>query len=300
MTGTVYRWVALAAGAAILAGCAGRSTGGGDKHMASDRRIERQASAFESFMRRARGIDPNFSSPAEVHSALRVAAAYDPRQLEAGMIAYAAMAALQEPKFVAGVQDEKRRQRDLAAKLAANPNLALRLPAAGAAVSRASAALYRQGDALSAGGLLVKKASYSVQRQTWSKAPVSDPQGRLQQVRLISGAGYQPSGDDSARLYQAITQGGRSDGAPTAVVTRGVALAALSLLGADDKGASLMTEPKSDMCVRMAKLDFLQCLASAGPYYEDIFCLGQHAMIDPGRCAVEAAQTRSRTTGLKQ
>jgi hypothetical protein len=40
----------------------------------------------------------------------------------------------------------------------------------------------------------------------------------------------------------------------------------------------------------MAKLNLYQCLASAGPHYEDIFCLGQHAMIDPGQCVVEATR----------
>jgi hypothetical protein len=44
------------------------------------------------------------------------------------------------------------------------------------------------------------------------------------------------------------------------------------------------------MCLRIAKLNYHQCLASAGPQYEDIYCLGQHAMIDPGQCVVEAAQ----------
>jgi hypothetical protein len=72
-------------------------------------------------------------------------------------------------------------------------------------------------------------------------------------------------------------------------VQRGVALAALSVLGDRDRGGALSTEPKSAMCLRLAKLNFHQCLASAGPYYEDIYCLGQHAMIDPGRCVAEAA-----------
>ena len=44
-------------------------------------------------------------------------------------------------------------------------------------------------------------------------------------------------------------------------------------------------------CLRLAKLNLYQCLASSGPHYEDIFCLGQHAMIDPGQCVVEATRT---------
>jgi len=51
-----------------------------------------------------------------------------------------------------------------------------------------------------------------------------------------------------------------------------------------------MTEPKAAMCLRLAKLNLYQCLASAGPHYEDIFCLGQHAMIETGQCVVDATK----------
>jgi hypothetical protein len=74
------------------------------------------------------------------------------------------------------------------------------------------------------------------------------------------------------------------------VVARGVALAALSVLGENGKARSLMTEPRSGFCLRLAKLNLYQCLASAGPHYEDVYCLGQHAMIDPGQCVVDATR----------
>jgi hypothetical protein len=73
-------------------------------------------------------------------------------------------------------------------------------------------------------------------------------------------------------------------------VARGVALAALSVMGETGRGRSLMSEPKTSLCLRMAKLNLYQCLASSGPHYEDIFCLGQHAMIDPGQCVVDATK----------
>ena len=38
------------------------------------------------------------------------------------------------------------------------------------------------------------------------------------------------------------------------------------------------------------KLSLFECLAVAKPNYEDVFCLGQHAMIDPGQCVVEATK----------
>ena len=92
----------------------------------------------------------------------------------------------------------------------------------------------------------------------------------------------------------ALAQGERRPGAPSPVVARGVALAALSVLGEDSRGRNLMSEPRTDSCLRLAKLMLYQCLASAGPHYEDIFCLGQHAMIDTGQCVVEATRAARR------
>jgi len=39
----------------------------------------------------------------------------------------------------------------------------------------------------------------------------------------------------------------------------------------------------------MAKLNLYQCLAVARPNYEDVFCLGQHVMMDTGRCIIKAS-----------
>ena len=50
-----------------------------------------------------------------------------------------------------------------------------------------------------------------------------------------------------------------------------------------------LSEPRAGMCVRMAKLNFHQCLASAGPYYEDLYCLGRHAMLETSSCVSQAA-----------
>jgi hypothetical protein len=289
--------VSLAACAVVLAGCATETrppratTPAPTARLAApvDRSLAAQASAFESFMRRARAIDAGFSGPSDVAQALQTGAAHEPKELEAGMIAYAAMAALQEPRFVAAVRAERDRG-ELARRLAADPQAALALPGGEAAGARASGALYAQGSALFNDGEKVKHAAYSVQHQAWSKAKVADPAGRLSRVKRISAAGYQPSREDPADLQTALAQGGRRGGPPSAVVAHGVALAALSVLGEDGKGRSLLSEPRAGSCLRIAKLNLYQCLASAGPHYEDIFCLGQHAMIDPGQCVVDATR----------
>lgn len=252
----------------------------------ASRALAAQASAFESFVRKATSVDGSFSGPGEVSRALAAGASHDPQQLQAGMVAYAAMAALQEPRFVAAVRAQRG---DLARRLAANPQLALELPGGDAAAARAAGALYAEGQALEGSGQQVKRASYSVQRQAWSKADAGG-RPRLERVKRISQAGYQPARDDSARLMASLSQGGRRGGTASPLVARGVALAALTAMGQEGAGKSLMSDPKTSSCLRIAKLNYYQCLSAAGPHYEDIYCLGAHAMIEPGQCVVEATK----------
>lgn len=293
---TIRLGLAAAATAILLAGCAATppSQRGAAQAVRADRQIEAQASAFEAFMRNARAIDDKFSGPAAVNEGLRVGAAYDPKQMEAGMIAYAAVAALQDPKFVAGVR-KAGKDGQLAKRLVARPDLATTLPGADSGAARANAALYRQGEALNASGLRVKKVSYSVQHQAWSQVFVPDAKARLTRVKQISSAGYRPVAGDEARLYAAVSDGGRRGGPASPVVTRGLAVAALTVLGDGAKAKSLLNEPKSGMCLRVAKLNLYQCLASAGPYYEDIYCLAMHGMMEPSSCATRASGAPIRT-----
>jgi len=291
MRPSTIRGLMAATIAIALAGCAtssppsrtpnrtGPVAGGIDAGLAG------RASAFEAYTRRASAIDPSFSGPGEIAERLRTAAGYEPKELEAGMIAYAALAAMQEPSFVAGVRSPK--GREAARGLAADPDAALDLPGGAAAAQRANAALARRGEALADAGARVKQASYSVQRQAWSRARLTNGPQRLAAVKQA--AGYRPEAADRARLTAAISEGGRRGGA-SPVVARGVALAALTVLGQDGAGRSLLSEPKSGQCLRIAKLNYHQCLAAAGTHYEDIYCLGVHAMKDPGQCVVDATK----------
>lgn len=288
--------LAGAACAVALAGCATRpepprTAAGAPAPTATVPRGEAdlaiQAAAFEAFVRHARRIDPAFSGPADVAQALQTGAAHQPRELEAGMIAYAALAALQEPRFVAAARAGGS---ELARRVAADPQAALALPGADAAQARANGALYAEGVALAGEGEKIKRASYAVQRQAWAKAKVPDAAGRLSRVKRLSTEAYRPAREDQAELQTALAAAARRSGAPSPVVARGVALAALSALGQTRQGQTLMSEPRTASCLHMAKLNLYQCLASAGPHYEDIYCLGQHAMIDPGQCVVDATR----------
>jgi len=281
--------LALAA-AVALSGCATGSApqkGPPPKkgsYIGIDGGLASRAAPFEAYTRKATAIDASFSGPGEIAERLRTGAGYEPKELEAGMIAYAALAAMQEPAFVAGV---KAKGRAVAGRLASDPDAALDLPGAYAASQRANAALARRGEALADAGAQVKKASYSVQRQAWSRARLTNGPQRLAAVKQA--AGYRPEAADRARLTAAISEGGRRGGA-SPVVARGVALAALTVLGQDGAGRSLLSEMKSGQCLRIAKLNYHQCLAAAGTHYEDIYCLGVHAMSDPGQCVVDATK----------
>ena len=288
------------AGAAMavvaLSGLAGAQDRTADVRMAAS--LVADASAFETFMSKASAIQPGFPNGKAVADAVKVGASHDFRQLESGMIAFAAMAALQEPAFTDGVEraarDEGREA--LIRRLLDQPESALYLPAAERAGARAAAALATRSRPLADDGRRVKQAAYDVQHQAWSKARVADAAGRLARAKQLSAASFQPTGDDKARLFNAVASrpaAGFGD-APTPVLARALAVAALAVLdqAGEDKAQALqplLTETRSAACLKMAKLNLFQCLAVAGPHYEDVFCLGQHAMIDPGQCVNEAA-----------
>jgi hypothetical protein len=291
---TVFVGAAMAVLA--LSGLAGAQDRTPDVRMASS--LVADASAFETFMSKASAIQPGFPNGKAVADAVKVGASHDFRQLESGMIAYAALAALQEPAFIDGVERAAREdgREALVRRLLDQPEQALYLPAAEKAGARAAAALATRGKPLADDGRKVKQAAYDVQHQSWSKAKVADAAGRLARAKQLSAASFQPTGDDKARLYKAVASrpaAGFGD-TPTPVLARALAVAALAVLdraGEDNAQAlqPLLTETRSASCLKMAKLNLFQCLAVAGPHYEDVFCLGQHAMIDPGQCVNEAA-----------
>lgn len=301
MLNSVHRRMGVAAGVAAalaLAGCAGKAlvSASGPAPKASAE-IEARARAFESFTRKAQAIDPQFSGPSAVSKALEVGAGYEPQQLEAGVIAFSALTALQEPKFVAGVRaaaKAKTGRRGLLQRLATRPETALDLAGGKLAAGRANAALLRQAGPLVDTGREVKKASYSIQRQAWANGDTADPAGRLSRVKQISRAGYRPGEGDAARLQKAVADGGRKGSGASPAVARGLAVAAMVVLGEPGRAGALMREPKSGMCLRVAKLNLYQCLASAKPYYEDVYCLGAHALIEPGECVTAAAEPKRK------
>jgi hypothetical protein len=266
------------------------------------------AAGYVAHTERVQGLSSAFGDGAEVARDLRLASTYKVADLEAGAIGYGAVVALQDRAFVTAVgayaQDPVRRQ-GLAAGLYANPNIVSGIVGADHAAGQVIAALDAQGQTILANGLAVKQSAYTIQHQAWSKAMVD---GRPQRLAEIKALGEKRLIADQGRIsrLQQVSTGSLHEtlvtpaavetagAAPTPLVTRALAVAALAVLGEvreghDDQAMALMNDPATHRCLTMAKLNLYQCLAVAGPHYEDVFCMGQHAIKDTGQCLIEAA-----------
>jgi hypothetical protein len=262
------------------------------------------ASAYRLYMSRASAISPAFTSGDQVAQAVRAGAAYEPQQLLRGAIAYGAVAALQDRAFVAAVRvyaGDPTLRRSVAYDIMRNPAYAAGFAGAQGAAGLVENALGDDGRKLMDQGKRVKQAAYDVQHSPWSKADVPGRDARLAQAKQLS---TQPNDADlaeTARLRQAVAGALPLALAPerahtpyTPVVVRALAVAALAALGyADDDSLEqvmpMLADPGSATCLSMAKLNLYQCLAVARPHYEDVFCLGQHILMDTGACVIRAS-----------
>lgn len=263
-----------------------------------------QASAYRFYISRSSAISPVFDDGAEIAESLRTAAAYEPVQLLKGAVAYGAIAALQDPEFVAAVRSyaiDPETRAKMMADLVADPNHAANLPGARSAAGLVIAAYGAEGQQLFQTGAAVKQAAYDVQRARWSRADVENRALRLSQAKALSATQIVGDIEETARLQQAAMGAAVLNLASSPVdppysrmVARSLAVAALAVLGeAGENRAELLTavmvEPTSASCFNMAKLNLYQCLAVSKPHYEDVFCLGQHALMDTGQCLARGA-----------
>ena len=267
--------------------------------------IVQAAAGYQAYMTRVVAIKPGFQNGDEVASALRSGESYDPQLLLRGQIAFAAVAALQDPAFVAeirGYSIDPDGRRNLIDILDRDPNYVSAFKNAPSAAGLAVRALMDQGRDLETAGEAVKQSAYDMQHQPWSTALVENRDQRLLTAKALSVNTPIASIDETDRMRHAAEG---SDplpltGQPAAaspypqVVVRGMTVAALALLGAaGQEDASLMEplfdDPRDLACLSMAKLNLFQCLAVAKPHYEDVFCLGQHVMMDTAQCVRVAA-----------
>jgi hypothetical protein len=266
------------------------------------------ATAFRDYERKAAEISPKFTTGSGVEESLAIGSAYEPQELSRGAIAYAALVALQDPTFVhafrvyAPYPDQAKA---LAARIVADPRYASAFPGASSAAGLIVATLASEVGKLQTTGAAVKQSAYSVQHSAWSKSRVIDPLARLSKTKSLSTALMTPAPEDmqdlklaeggaaDPRAAQAMPVHGQAvDGPYAPVVERGLAVAALASMGvagdSDDAAVeTLLNEPENGACLNMSKLNLYQCLAVAGPWYEDIFCLGEHALGETAQCIVK-------------
>lgn len=267
------------------------------------RRVVEAAGAFERYFRTASAVNPAFEGADSVTDALMTTAAYDSRQLEEGAVAYAALIALQQPKFVTTVSEYSANASERAAyveRLIAAPERVLDVDGGPEAAAMASSVLRDMGARLVSRGRSVTQASYNVQRQPWALEPAAERSQRLSQVEAAGRRSMRLSESETNRLLANIAarrqgaEGFSGTSAASPVILRGLVLAAAAVLGqAGDSRADtlspLLSEPNGSACLRRAKLNLQQCLAASGTQYEDVFCAGQHAMAETGQCVVSAA-----------
>ena len=265
----------------------------------SDRLIG-DAASYEAYLLRVTATTPaGFTNGASVAQALKTAAAYEPRVLVRGEIAYGAVAALQNPTFVAQVRaagNSPENRKLMVDYILHDPGYPFRFQGADAAAGLVKEALGGAGLRLYATGKTIKQSAYDVQHQAWSREEIADRAGRLAAVEAAAAQGVDPATERVAVLQSAATGAAplpitAQPAAPpyTPLIARSMQLAAIAALGeanddAYDQLTTLMADSDSDTCLHMAKLNLYQCLAVAKPHYEDIFCMGQHVMVDTGAC----------------
>jgi hypothetical protein len=268
-------------------------------------RVTDAASAYESYVRRAGAIDPAFSGAVSVQKAVKESAAYHPVQLEEGLIAYAALVALRDQDFVDGVRAIQNPA--FADTLVAHPEQVMEVRGAPEAAADVAGVLGAQGALLIAEGKAISKAAYDIQAQSWSKSPEADPKGMLDGAKASAGQTRVATTPSKEKLLASLVTAPQAPAgaasAPTPDVERGLALAALAILGrtgdsAEARYEALLHDSSSEECLKMAKLNLNQCLAVAGPHYEDVYCAGRHAVSDTGKCIDTAAAGRGSADAL--
>ncbi len=265
-------------------------------------RLLGDAASYEAYLARVTATSPaGFTSGATVAQALKTAAAYEPRVLVRGEIAYGAVAALQNPTFVAQVRaagNSPENRKLMVDYILHDPGYAFRFQGSAEAAGLVKEALGAAGLRLYATGKTIKQSAYDVQHQPWSREEIADRAGRLASVEAAAAAGIDPAAERVATLQRAAN--GVEPMAITAppaqppytpLVARSMQLAAIAAIGEADDAAydqltAVMADSDTDTCLHMAKLNLYQCLAVAKPHYEDIFCMGQHVMVDTGACLV--------------
>lgn len=268
-------------------------------NLALSQNVIDQAAVYQAYLQRASAIATPFNDAPSIQTSLRVGQAYEAAQLQRGAVAYGAIVALQDPTFVGAVREFGRdpaQRAQLVQRLLSDPGYAVSFNGSATAAGLVTSAIGGQAATLLATGNRVKQQAYDIQRQRWS---TTDIPGRPERLALAQTVGRQtlvatPTESEPLRMAaygQAPMGVSAASASPpyTPAVARSLAVAAIAAMGeADGVNASavndLLAEPSSLTCLNLSKLMLYQCLSVARPHYEDVFCLGQHILIDTANC----------------
>lgn len=266
--------------------------------------ISDAASVYVDYISDAKRINADFKNGNMIQDSLATGASYEPQQLTRGLVAYAAIVAMQDPSYRAAVRQfasNSDTRNDMAARIMGDYTYASGIGGADSAAMRVIDALSEDGKSLYDNGAAVKQAAYGLQKEAWSKSPIEGRDARMAKAKQNSVTLRSVKSGDSARLLNAAVKGEGINPASggleqrlyakpyTSVVHRALTIAALSILGEGgqerDQWLSVaLDDSDGPNCLGLAKLNLYQCLAVAKPHYEDVFCLGQHVLMDTGQC----------------
>jgi hypothetical protein len=267
------------------------------------RNVVEMASVYEAYVQQAAAISPSLLTGGDkVAETLKTAEHYETDQFQRGQTAYGAIVALQDKTFVAALRQfakNPQQRAEVANALMKDPSYAATFNGADSAAGLVIGAFSDQGQKLIATGGQIRQAAYDVQHQSWSKADVVDRPGRLALAKSL-GAEPQKAVEVATLRLEQNAEGAAAMGlaAPpasppyTPLVARSLALAAMAALGEGGDEYSpqltaLLADVAESQCLHLAKLNLYQCLSVAKPHYEDVFCLGQHAVADTGQCVMK-------------
>jgi hypothetical protein len=253
------------------------------------------AATYQDWVDRMSAHQGVFLGGPDVASSLTASARWEPHQFQAGMVAWGAMVALRDPEFVTAVRAAPLEQ---VLAVRESPANVFQLFGALSAGRRVAKAFGQQSEDLGAAGTRLTAAAYSIQHQPWSLQIVDTPEARLAAVKRLSA---EPVAASDAMINSTMTETAASTAADPAaafaasgIMTKSLALAALMIINESRSEAAFMDgpfsrDPATDCCLRMVKINLNQCLASAGPHYEDVFCIGKHPVEETASCIRKAA-----------
>jgi hypothetical protein len=252
--------------------------------------LERLAEQFLSYeMVAVRAAQTaNMTSEATIAASVDGLAALVNPDLIDGARAFAVLQAARSPEFTAGVDAYGRYYgRDgFIAAVTANPAIVHQIPGYEAALRRASAGLASTSRRIDAAAEVIRQASYTLQRQSWSQRPINK-NARLTAVTANWQRVYVPTG-------MSIPD---TDPAQADKIVRDelIAAAALFVVRADTAALSLSGRGSGQFCARSAYLNTQQCLAASRFPYELTFCIAAHQLREATRCVTAATVDAQRT-----